>query len=66
MSGRRVGSGSIIIVISYSSYSDRLALGENFRVVPSRSFCHSWPFLGRFIDDAISSMDAPRLKMSAF
>lgn len=66
MSGLLAGSASIIMLISCSSWRERLALGENFIVLPSRSFYQRKPFCGRFMDDAISRSDAPRLKMSTF
>ena len=59
------GQGSIIRLMSSSSYSDLYALGENL-ISPSRNLCHSRPFLGRFIPEANSRSVAPKLNMSAF
>lgn len=65
MSGLFLGLGSIIMLMIYSSSSERLALGLNL-MSPSRSFCHMSPLFGRFIPEESSSKVAPRLKMSAF
>lgn len=65
--GRECGFGSIIKLISCSRQRDLLALGLNL-MTPSPaylSFCHISPFCGRFMPEAISNKDTPRLKISA-
>ena len=60
------GLGSIMRLITCSSWSLLLALGENFIRSPCLSFYQTVPFWGRFMPEANSRREAPNEKISAF